>query len=107
VSQPSAARGAGVIPGVVVVLVLIGLAGATRRAYVLLVPPKSPRFAAAAALDSGFAAHRLLTFVHIAPASLVNILMPLPFIGRVRRLASGSPSGFGEAFRTNVWELRS
>ena len=56
-------------PKIVVFLVLIGLAAAAPRAYVLLVPPHAPRFACAADLDSGFAAHRLLTFIHIRPLS--------------------------------------
>jgi len=72
-------------PKIVVFLVLIGLAAAARRAYVLLVPPHAPRFARAADLDSGFAAHRLLTFIHILPASLVIVLMPLQFVGRIRQ----------------------
>ncbi len=57
---------------------------AARRAYVLLVPPEQPRFAEGAALDAGFAAHRLLTFVHILPASLLIVLMPLQFVNRIR-----------------------
>jgi uncharacterized membrane protein len=72
-------------PKLVTLLVIIALAAAARRAYVLIIPPQAPRFAAAAALDSGFAAHRVLTFIHIVPASFVIVLMPLQFVGRVRQ----------------------
>src|SRR5438270_3112497 len=48
-----------------VLLVAIGLIAAARRTYVILFPPRVPRFAAAAALDTGFAAHPVLTLVHI------------------------------------------
>ena len=34
-------------PKLVTLLVIIGLAAAARRAYVLLIPPLAPRFAAA------------------------------------------------------------
>ena len=67
-----------------ILLVAIGLMVAARRAYVLLVPPEQPRFAEGAALDAGFAAHRLLTFVHILPAALLIVLMPLQFVNRIR-----------------------
>src|ERR1700732_765407 len=83
-SQPSTAHLPRVVPKVVVLLMLTGLAAATRRAYVLVAPPHPPRFTSAAALDGGFAAHRLLTFVHIVPASLVIALMPLQFVSRIR-----------------------
>jgi hypothetical protein len=67
-------------------LVLIGLAAAGRRFVVLLAPPTpNPRFAAAAALDAGFAAHRSRTLVHILPASLFMALMPFQFVERIRR----------------------
>jgi Predicted membrane protein (DUF2306) len=66
-------------------LVFIGLAAATRRFVVLLAPPApNPRFAAAAVLDAGFAAHRSLTLMHILPASLFMALMPFQFIERIR-----------------------
>jgi len=67
------------------VLCLIGLLAAMRRAYVLLDPPKGPpRFAAAAAMDAGFAQHKSLTLAHIVPASLFMVLMPLQFARRLR-----------------------
>src|SRR6266536_1238133 len=65
-------------------LAAIGLAVALRRTYVLLFPPEHPRFAAAAALDAGFAAHRMLTLLHIIPAALLIVLMPLQFVSRIR-----------------------
>jgi hypothetical protein len=74
-----------IVPKVVVFLVLVGLAAAARRAYVLLFPPQTPRFATAAVLDAGFATRRLLTFIHIVPASLAIILMPLQFVSRTRK----------------------
>lgn len=73
------------LPKLVTFLVLIGLAAAARRAFVLAFPPHAPRFASAAALDSGFAAHRMLTVVHLVPASLVIVLMPVQFISRIRQ----------------------
>jgi len=82
-ASPTTARGNG-IRAVVAILVLIGLAAAARRAFVLIVPPSAPRFAAGAALDAGFASHRLLTFAHILPASLLFVLMPLQFVRRIR-----------------------
>jgi Predicted membrane protein (DUF2306) len=66
------------------ILVTIGLLAAARRTYVLLGPPQEPRFAAAAAMDSGFAQHKALTVAHILPAALFMVLMPLQFIRRIR-----------------------
>jgi uncharacterized membrane protein len=74
-----------VVEKIVVLLVLIGLAAVGRRAYVLVFPPKAPRFAAGAALDAGFAAHRRMTFVHIVPAAVVIMLMPMQFLGGIRK----------------------
>lgn len=65
-------------------LVAIALAAAARRAYVLLAPPREPRFGAAADLDAGFSTHPILTFVHILPAVLLIVLMPLQFVSRIR-----------------------
>jgi hypothetical protein len=65
-------------------LVAIGLLAAARRTYVLLSPPATPRFPAAAAMDAGFALHPDLTLLHILPASLFFILMPLQFVRRIR-----------------------
>src|SRR6266567_5567891 len=65
-------------------LVAIGLAVAVRRTWVLLSPPEHPGFATAAALDAGFAAHRSLTLLHILPAALFIVLMPLQFVSRIR-----------------------
>jgi hypothetical protein len=66
-------------------LVTIGLLAVARRTYVLLQPSQAaPRFAAAAAMDAGFAQHKALTLLHILPASLLMILMPWQFARRVR-----------------------
>ena len=77
--------------GLTLLLVVIGLAAVVRRAYVLLHPPQivhqlaMSRFASAAFLDRGFAAHRTLTFLHILPAFLFTALMPLQFVESLRR----------------------
>jgi hypothetical protein len=65
-------------------LVAIGFIMVVRRTYVLLYPREHPKFAAAAALDAGFAAHPFLTFLHILPAALLICLMPLQFVSRIR-----------------------
>ena len=71
--------------GLTLVLVTIGLLAAARRTFVLLVPPHgTPRLAAAAALDVGFAEHKALTLAHILPASLFMALVPLQFVRRIR-----------------------
>jgi Predicted membrane protein (DUF2306) len=78
-------RKSGFIWSLTLTLVTIGLLAAARRAFVLLVPPQGPpRFAAAAAMDAGFAQHKALTLAHILPASLFMALMPLQFVRRIR-----------------------
>lgn len=81
---PAAQRPPRLIWAATLTLVAIGLAAAGRRAYVLLSPPQEPRFAAAAALDAGFFKHPALTFLHILPAALLVVLMPLQFSRRIR-----------------------
>jgi uncharacterized membrane protein len=72
-----------------VFLALIGVAVAIRRIVQLAAPSPAPAgFPDAAALDAGFARHRLLTLVHIIPGMLFMVLGPLQF---VRRLRSGWP----------------
>ena len=67
---------------VVVVLAIIGIAAAVRRALVLTLGiGVSP---ATAALDAGFAAHPVLTFVHIVPGALFMALAPLQFVRSIR-----------------------
>jgi hypothetical protein len=84
--QPATKRAPTAIWAATALLALIGVAAAARRFVVLLAPPTlNPRFAAAAALDSGFAAHRLLTLIHIVPAALFVVLMPLQFVKRIRK----------------------
>src|SRR5215471_21558548 len=75
---------------ITVVLVAIGLAAVTRRAYALFFPPHissqfaASRFAAAAALDTGFAPHQTLVFLHIIPAFLFMSLIPFQFVETFR-----------------------
>ena len=69
----------------VILLVLIGVAAATRRAVALTSPGasgagKNP----AAALDANFVPHRTITFIHIVPGALFMILGPLQFVVRLR-----------------------
>jgi predicted membrane protein DUF2306 len=67
------------------ILVMIGLRAAARRAFVLLDPLQGPpRFAAAAAMDAGFVLHEALTLAHILPAGLFMALMPLQFVPCLR-----------------------
>jgi len=73
---------------VVLFLALIGVAIVIRRSLNLLAPsPAPPRFLEAAALDAGFAAHRLLTMVHIIPGLFFVVLAPFQFVRglRIRR----------------------
>lgn len=70
----------------VIFLVVIGVAAVTRRTLVLFRPGSvggsgSP----AAALDAGFARHMALTLVHILPAGLFLVLMPLQFMPSIRQ----------------------
>ena len=66
-------------------LAFIGLAAVARRLVVLFTPPvPAPRFAAAAALDAGFAVHRSLTLMHLLPAFLFMALMPFQFVKGIR-----------------------
>ena len=70
---------------IMLALVAIGLLAAARRTYVLLRPPASAGLGPTAALDAGFARHRILTLVHILPASLFFCLAPLQLISSIRR----------------------
>ena len=67
-----------------ILLIVIGLLAVARRTYVLLYPPETPRFAAAAAMDSGFAKHPRVTFIHILPAALFFLLIPFQFVRCIR-----------------------
>ena len=97
-SRPSFSRSATVastprrvVSAVTILLVTIGIAAVGRRAYVLAFPLQlrpqlaASRFAAAASLDAGFAAHRNLTFLHIIAAFLFLSLIPFQFVDRIRR----------------------
>jgi uncharacterized membrane protein len=70
---------------ITVLLALIGIAMAMRRMLHLFFPSPAPaRFPEAAALDAGFARHRVLTLVHIIPGMFFMALAPLQFVRRVR-----------------------
>jgi uncharacterized membrane protein len=70
----------------VVFLVVIGIAAVTRRSLVLLWPATfAGNYAPAAALDTGFARHVALTFVHILPGGLFLSLGLLQFAPGIRR----------------------
>jgi len=69
----------------VILLVLIGIAAATRRTLVLLWPEVfAGKYPPAAALDIGFARHMALTFVHIIPGALFLALALLQFVPSIR-----------------------
>lgn len=69
----------------VVFLSLIGVAVVIRRVVALNVPSAMPRnLSDAAALDSGFAQHRLLTALHILPGLIFIVLGPFQFIRTLR-----------------------
>jgi uncharacterized membrane protein len=66
-------------------LALIGVTIVTRRTLHLFGPSSAPAsFPEAAALDEGFARHRLLTMVHIIPGLLFMVLAPFQFIRGLR-----------------------
>ena len=70
----------------VIFLIVIGVAAVTRRTLVLFWPgrfgaPTSP----AAALDTGFARHTVLTVIHILPGGLFLTLASLQFVPSIRQ----------------------
>src|SRR5438128_32953 len=66
----------------VIVLALIGILSATRRALILLFGiGASP---VTQGLDAGFARHPVLTFVHIVPGVLFMALGPFQFVPAIR-----------------------
>jgi uncharacterized membrane protein len=79
----SAAR---LVWSIVMFLVVIGVAAVTRRSLVLLWPATfAGNYAPAAALDTGFARHMALTFIHILPGGLFLSLGLLQLAPGVRR----------------------
>jgi len=69
----------------VIVLALIGLAAATRRALVLFWPAVfAGKYPPAAAMDIGFAKHMALTLEHIVPGALFLVVGPLQFVPAIR-----------------------
>jgi Predicted membrane protein (DUF2306) len=71
----------------IIFLIIIGVAAVTRRSLVLLWPQRFGGGGAnpAAALDSGFARHVALTFVHILPGALFLVLAAFQFSRRFRQ----------------------
>jgi hypothetical protein len=66
-------------------LVFIGITIVVRRTVHILAPSPAPaNFPEAAALDSGFARHPILTMVHIIPGLFFMVLGPLQFIPALR-----------------------
>jgi len=70
-----------------IVLSLIGVVVAIRRMMHLFGTAASGVAPEMAALDSGFAAHPVLTMVHILPGLLFVVLGPLQFVQTIRRRA--------------------
>ena len=71
---------------VVVFLVAVGVAAVTRRSLVLLWPARfAGNYGPAAALDTGFARHLALTFIHILPGGLFLSLGVLQFVPGIRQ----------------------
>jgi uncharacterized membrane protein len=74
-----------VLWSLVLLLSLIGVTLVVRRTMHLFAPSPAPsNFPEAAALDAGFAAHRLVTMVHIIPGLLFVLLAPLQFVRTLR-----------------------
>jgi uncharacterized membrane protein len=70
---------------ITLLLMLIGVAIVLRRSLALFAPSPAPsNFPGAAAMDAGFARHRLLTMLHITPGLLFILLAPLQFVRRLR-----------------------
>jgi uncharacterized membrane protein len=70
---------------ITLLLMLIGVAIVVRRSLQLFAPsPASSNFPEAAAMDAGFAHHRLLTMIHITPGLLFILLAPLQFVRKLR-----------------------
>lgn len=63
-----------------IILALIGIAAAIRRALVLVLGVGADP----AAFEAGFAQHPVLTFVHIIPGTLFMVLGPLQFVPTIR-----------------------
>jgi uncharacterized membrane protein len=70
---------------VVIFLALIGIGAAIRRAVALSSPARQGKSSNPFSdFDGGFARHRVLTTVHIAPGVLFMVLGPLQFVRRIR-----------------------
>jgi uncharacterized membrane protein len=75
---------------ITLILALIGVSVVIRRTLHLFAPsPAPPGFPEAAALDAGFARHRMLTMVHIIPGLLFMVLGPFQFVRSLRSRRPG------------------
>ncbi len=85
--MPVPKRASRLLWSAVIFLVVIGIAAVTRRSLVLIWPQRFAGSASnpAAALDTGFARHAALTFVHILPGALFLALAPFQFSQRFRQ----------------------
>lgn len=80
-------------------LVLIGIVIVIRRTLQLFGPsPAPPNFPEAAALNTGFTRHRLLTMVHIIPGLVFVVIGPFQFVRSLRNRRSGLHRWMGRVF---------
>ena len=85
----------------VIILALVGIAMALRRAVVLIKPGAlSASRNPAAQLDAHFANRRAITLVHILPGILFMVLGPLQFVGSLRSRYPGFHRWSGRIFLT-------
>jgi uncharacterized membrane protein YsdA (DUF1294 family) len=72
------------LKGVFAVCTVIGVAVAVRRIVALSTPPNPALPPQMAGLDAAFAAHAMLTYLHILCALLFVLLLPFLFLRRTR-----------------------
>lgn len=68
----------------VVLLTLLGMFAAVRRAFHLTLRTERQPFPGAAVLDAGFVRHPIVTLVHIIPGFVFMLLGPLQFVPWIR-----------------------
>lgn len=84
----SSSRPSPLIWAALLFLCAIGAVAAIRRIAVIIAPPAVARVPELAPLDSGLAAHNVLTLCHIIPALAFVMLTPMWFLPAVRRHAT-------------------